>query len=67
MKTTRAIFLTVLAAAVLLAAWYFWRPSTVPSGQQELLTLSSANFSEFEKAFNTQSDRPRVVLLLSPT
>jgi hypothetical protein len=58
----------LLAAAVLalLAAGYLW-PSRTPTGQEPLLKLSGANFSEFEKAFDGQADGPRLVMLFSPT
>ena len=60
---------TCLAICVLLllAIFYLWGPSTVPSGQKPLLTLSTANFSDFQKAFDEQADGPRIILLLSPT
>ena len=56
-----------LCVFLLLAIFYLWRPSAVPNGQEPFLTLSNANFSEFQKAFNAQADGPRMVLLLSPT
>jgi len=61
--TTAAIAVVV----ALLAIAYLWGPSTVPAGQPPLLTLSSANFSEFSAAFDADTDAPRMVLLLSPT
>jgi hypothetical protein len=63
----RAILLGLLAAAVLAGTWFLWGPSSTPVGQQPLVILNSANFSEFEKAFDAKSDSPRIVLLLSPT
>jgi hypothetical protein len=30
-------------------------------------TLSKGNLGEFQKAFDAESDRPRVILLVSPT
>jgi hypothetical protein len=44
-----------------------WGPSSVPSGQEPLVTLSKANFTKFEKTFDADSNVPRMVLLLSPT
>jgi len=67
MNRKRAIVLAVAAALVLLGVRYLWGPSSVPPGQELLITLSSANFSEFEKAFDADADIPRLVLLLSPT
>jgi hypothetical protein len=52
---------------LLLAIFYLWGPSAVPAGQEPLLTLSSTNFSDFQKAFDAQADGPRMVLLVSPT
>jgi hypothetical protein len=57
----------ILAVLLLLAAAYVWGPSSVSPGQASLLTLTAANFSEFEKSFDADSDDPRLVLLLSPT
>jgi len=67
MKKKRVIGLVLAAALVLLAIAYLWGPSTAPAGQQPLVTLSSANFAEFEKAFDSGADAPRLLLLLSPT
>ena len=63
----RAALLAATTILVLLAAVYLWGPSSVPPGQEPLITLSSANFSEFENAFDGDADAPRLVLLLSPT
>lgn len=63
----RAVLLVAAAIVLLLFAAYLWGPSSVPAGQEPLLTLSSANFSRFESAFDRDADVPRLVLLLSPT
>ncbi len=68
MKRKRAVF----AAAVILfflalAAVSLWGPSSVPRGQEALLTISQASFNGFENAFDSDADVPRLVLLLSPT
>ena len=63
----RATFVGIAVLVVLLAAAYLWGPSSVPSGQEPLVTLSDANFTKFEKAFDADSNVPRMVLLLSPT
>jgi hypothetical protein len=63
----KAIVFGIVAVLLLLAAAYFWGPSSVPPGQASLLTLTAANFSEFEKSFDADSDDLRLVLLLSPT
>jgi hypothetical protein len=56
-----------VAAVVLLAAAYLWGPGSAPLGQEPVFTLSEGNPGEFEKAFDAESDVPRLVLLLSPT
>jgi hypothetical protein len=63
----RAIFVGIAVLVVLLAAAYLSGPSSVPSGQEPLVTLSKANFTKFEKTFDADSNVPRMVLLLSPT
>ncbi|MGH9703920.1 MAG: hypothetical protein ACRD4K_11135 [Candidatus Acidiferrales bacterium] len=63
----RVTVVAAIALILLLALWYLWGPSTVPPGQERVVTLSQANFGEFEKSFDTDSDFPRLVLLLSPT
>lgn len=63
----KAIIAGVMAVLLLLAAAYFWGPSSAPQGQPPLLTLTAENFSEFETAFDGDSSVLRVVLLLSPT
>jgi len=67
MTKKRAIVLALAAALLLLLVVYLWGPSSVPAGQRPLLTLSRANFSEFEKAFDADAQVPRLLLLLSPT
>ncbi len=67
MKKKRVIVLAVIAVVLLLAVVYLWGPSSVPPGQEPLVTLSNANLSDFENAFDGNSDALRLVLLLSPT
>lgn len=67
MNPKRATVAAVAAALGLLAIAYVWGPSKVPPGQAALLTLSSANSSEFQQAFDADVDAPRLVFLLSPT
>jgi len=67
MKKKRATVVTAAAVLLLLAFAYLWGPSSVPAGQEPLLALTSTNFSEFEKAFDSDTGAPRLVLLLSPT
>ena len=63
----RTIVVGVAAILLLLAVAYFWGPSSVPTGQPQLLTLTPQNFHEFESAFDSDTSAPRLVLLLSPT
>jgi hypothetical protein len=63
----RVVILGAFAALVLFAGVYLWGPSNTPPTQMPLLTLSTANFSQFEDAFDEAVDAPRIVLLLSPT
>lgn len=65
-KMSAAILLVAVAAA-LLVFWYFWGSSRTPKGQPSLVSLTQENFSAFTEEFNRASDRPRLVLLLSPT
>jgi len=67
MTKKRAIVLAVIAIGSLLPASYLWGPSSAPRGQVSLVALSNTNFSDFEDAFDGDSDAPRLVLLLSPT
>jgi len=63
----RAVIVGVIAVLLLVAALYLWGPSSVPRGQERLVTLSDTNVSEFENAFDADSSVPRLALLLSPT
>ena len=63
----KTICFGIVAAVFLIAAASIWGPSSVPKGQRTLFTLSATNFRAFEKSFDTDSDGPRLVLLLSPT
>ena len=67
MKRKWLIGVAMTAVLVLLAAAYLWGPGSAPRGQQPVVTLSEGNFGEFEKAFDSEADLPRLVLLLSPT
>jgi len=63
----RAILIAVAAVVLLFVIAYLWGPSSVPAGQEHLVTLASANLSEFSAAFDADTNVPRMVLLLSPT
>jgi hypothetical protein len=62
-----ALILAAIGAFALLVVAYLWGPGAAPQGQEPVLTLSHNNFREFEEAFDTEADVPRLVLLLSPT
>jgi hypothetical protein len=66
MRRKRLIGVGVVAVLVLLAV-YLWGPGSAPRGQQPVVILSEGNLGEFEKAFDAETDVPRLVLLLSPT
>jgi hypothetical protein len=66
MKRKLAIGLAV-CALLLLAIFHLWGPSSVPQGQEPLVTLSRSSINDFQKAFDAQTDGPRMILLLSPT
>ena len=63
----KSIVLAMIAVVLLLAVAYLWGPSSVPLGQEPLVALSNANFSDFENVFDGDLGTPRLVLLLSPT
>ena len=63
----RALVFATAAILLVLGGVYLWGPPSVPSGQEPLVALANANFSEFENAFDRDGDIPRMVLLLSPT
>ena len=67
MRRKRMIGFGVAAVLVLLAGVYLWGPGSAPHGQDPVVTLSEGNLGEFEKAFDAETDVPRLVLLLSPT
>jgi hypothetical protein len=67
MKRKRLIGMGVAAVLVMLAAVYLWSPGSAPRGQNPVVTLSEGSLVEFEKAFDAETDVPRLVLLLSPT
>jgi hypothetical protein len=67
MKRKRLIGVAVAAVLGLLTALYLWGPGSAPRGQGSVVILSEGNLGEFEKAFDANTDVPRLVLLLSPT
>lgn len=63
----RVILVAAVAIVLALAATYLWGPPSVPTGQEPLTVLSSADLSQFASAFDRDADVPRLMLLLSPT
>src|SRR6516225_1735858 len=64
MKGKLAIGLAV-SVLLLLAIFHLWGPSSVPQGQEPLVTLSRSSISDFQKAFDAQTDGARMVQLLN--
>jgi hypothetical protein len=67
MKKRLSFTLFAVIAALLALSWHFYRPASVPAGQQPLISLTISNFDQLRTAFNAASGEVRVVLLLSPT
>ena len=69
MRRVNAKYVIFLIVAVLafVAYWYYWGSSRTPPGQPPLTSLVSNNLDHFKSAFNDAADRPRLVLLVSPT
>jgi hypothetical protein len=53
--------------AALLIVWFLWLSKGTPPGQPPLTSLTPDNFQNFRQEFNSNADRARLVLLLSPT
>ena len=47
--------------------YYRYAPRHMPPGQPPLTHLSAGTLDDLRAAFNASSDRPRLLLLLSPT
>lgn len=69
MKWRRSYALILLAVAALgsAGAWYVWGPRATPEGQPELAELTAENLTTFQKQFNDDADKVRLLVLLSPT
>ena len=59
--------LAISAIVLLVAARFYLGGHQVPAGQPPLGDLNSASLDTLRSAFNRNSDRVRVILLLSPT
>ena len=62
-----AALLALGAFAAVWAGWYELGPRRTPHGQPPLTRLTGGNLADLREAFNTAGDRPRLLLLLSPT
>ena len=62
-------WLSVFAALILaaLGVFYFTRTGHAPPGQPSLVTINDSALAALQMEFNRASDRPRVIVLLSPT
>ena len=69
MKWRKSYTLVLVAVVVLssAAAWYVWGPRETPAGQPGLADLTVENLPAFQKQFNDDADKVRLVVLLSPT
>jgi hypothetical protein len=65
MKRKLAIAAVLIFALVV--GWYIWGAKSTPPGQPPLTTLGDGDLSEFQKTFDDNSAKVRLVLLLSPT
>jgi hypothetical protein len=63
----KLIISAAITVVVVLVAFYVWVPGSAPQGQPPLVKLTPGSLSQFASAFDTYSNLPRVVLLLSPT
>jgi hypothetical protein len=63
----RKLAIVLAVCILLLLAFRLWGPSSVPQGQEPLVTLSRTNLSDFQAAFDAHPDGSRMILLLSPT
>ncbi len=64
----RKYFIGAILVALLLAAvLYLYGGGQAPSGQPPLRNLTAQSVGEIRNEFNAAKDRPRALLLLSPT
>ena len=68
MKSRRTIAVVSLIAALLIAvAWYQFGGDRTPRGQPQLTNLNLRSLDRLRADFNAAADRPRMIVLLSPT
>jgi hypothetical protein len=61
------IILAIVVVGLGLVDYHLFGGSTVPNGQQPLVSLTDANISSLKDSFNDSANSVRVILLLSPT
>lgn len=61
------MLLAALASILFVGVWAVFRTGVTPSGQPPLVSLAGGDLSPAQNAFNTGVNKPRLVLLLSPT
>jgi len=66
-RPVKYVFRLIGIIAVLLVVWYLWLSKGTPAGQPPLTLLTPDNFQSFRQEFNSNADRARLILLLSPT
>ncbi len=62
-----AVLVAVTAIVLLVAARFYFSEHQVPAGQPPLADLNGGSLDTLKSDFNRNSDRVRVILLLSPT
>lgn len=62
MRRVRSLVVAASALAILACG-----PGREPVGQAPMVEITAASLETLRQQFNAASDRPRVVLLLSPT
>lgn len=67
MSSRTAVLFAIAAIVLLVAARFLRRGHQVPAGQPPLADLNSDSADTLKSDFNLNSDRVRVILLLSPT
>ena len=67
MRRTQGHVAKLLAAAALMYSVAACGPGRAPAGQPPMAVLTEQTLEVLRQEFNQASDRPRVVLLLSPT
>ncbi len=67
MRLRIVVLLGIAAVVMLVAARFYFSGHQVPAGQPPLADLNTDSLDTLKSDFNRNSDRVRVILLLSPT